>query len=80
VALQLADALMSQPDQIDSALTDALRTHFTPEQILELTLYVMKFNVQKVSVALGTDDEVRPGELAEFDFDVNGRIIVYPPA
>ena len=78
VALQLTDALMTQPGQIDEALQARLRRHFTDEQILEITLYVMKFNVQKVMVALGTDDEVRPGELAEFDFDESGRIVVYP--
>ena len=40
---------------------------------MELTLDVMKWNYQKVPVALGVDAEVRPGELAELHFDASGR-------
>ena len=32
----------------------------------------MKWNYQKISVALGTDDEVRPGELTDLVFDAEG--------
>jgi hypothetical protein len=70
---------MTQPGQIDGELAATLAAHFTPDQILELTLHVMKFNTQKVLVALGTDAEVRPGELVEFDYAANGRIVVYGP-
>jgi hypothetical protein len=35
----------------------------------------MKWNYQKVSVALGTDAEVKPGELADLVFDEEGRAI-----
>ena len=73
VALRLADALMTQPGDITAALADQLREHFSDEQILELTLDVMKWNYQKVPVALRTDDEVRPGELVDLQFDADGN-------
>ena len=72
-ALRLADALMTQPGAIDATLREELRRHFSDEQLLELTLDVMKWNYQKVSVALGVDAEVRPGELTDLVFDENGH-------
>ena len=41
--------------------------------LVELTLDVMKWNYQKVPVALGTDPEVVPGELTELVFDRDGH-------
>ena len=67
-ALRLADALMTQPNSIDAELRDELRRHFTDDQILEITVDVMKWNYQKVSVALGVDAEVKPGEKNTLDF------------
>ena len=64
---------MTQPGAIEPSLRPELREHFTDDQILELTLDVMKWNYQKVSVALGVDDEVRPGELALLQFDAQGN-------
>ena len=73
VALRLADALMTLPGSISPELRDQAHRHFSAEQILELTLDVMKWNYQKVSVALGTDQEVRPGQLTDLRFDADGR-------
>jgi hypothetical protein len=72
-ALRLADALMTQPGAIDATLRDELRRHFTDDQLVELTVDVMKWNYQKVPVALGTDPEVRPGELTDLVFDGRGH-------
>jgi len=73
VALRLADALMTQPGDIDDVLAGDLRQHFSDEQILELTLDVMKWNYQKVAVALRIDAEVVPGELTDLVFDADGH-------
>jgi len=73
VALRLADALMTLPGSISPALRDQAHQHFSPDELLELTLDVMKWNYQKVSVALGTDDEVTPGQLTDLVFDAGGR-------
>lgn len=72
-ALALADAMMTLPTSLADADVDALRTLFTNEQLVELTLDVMKWNAQKAAVALGTDDWLRPGELSDLVFDDDGN-------
>ena len=72
-ALALADALMTQPSSLTDAMIDDLHRHFTAEQLIELTLDVMKWNAQKVAVALGIDDWIRPGELSDLRFDEHGN-------
>jgi hypothetical protein len=76
VALRLADALMTLPGSIGPVLGRQLREHFSEDEILELTLDVMKWNYQKVPVALGIDAEVTPGQLADLQFDRDGRPVV----
>ena len=72
-ALALADDLMARPGDLEPGVVAELRAHFTEQQLLELTLDGMKWNYQKVSVALGTDREVRAGELADLRFDAAGN-------
>ena len=69
----LADAMMTRPVDLDDAIVAALRAAFTPDELLELTLDVMKWNAQKPAVALGVDDEVREGELVDLIFDDDGN-------
>ena len=66
---------MSQPGELSSDVVTELRRHFSPGELLELTLDVMKWNYQKVPVALGTDDEARPGELSDLAFDASGNAV-----
>lgn len=75
-AIELADTLMTQPGQLAPDLRERLRHHFTRDQLIELTLDVMKWNYQKVPVVLATDVEVRPGELAPLAFDANGDAVL----
>lgn len=72
-ALRFADALMTQPKEISQQMRDELLVHFTREQLIELTVDVMKWNYQKVPVSLGTDVEVREGELTPLIFDEQGN-------
>lgn len=72
-AVALAQDMMSRPADLSPVLVEDLHRYFTDEQLLELTLDVMKWNYQKVSVALGVDDEVRPGELTDLVFDDDGN-------
>ena len=74
-ALRLADAMMTQPGSISDEFTSQLHEHFTSDQIIELTLDVMKWNYQKVMVALRTDAEMRPGELADLVFNERGHFV-----
>ena len=72
-AVAFATDLMTQPKAITQELLEELREFFSDDQLIELTLDVMKWNYQKVSVALGTDREIREGELRELHFDENGK-------
>ena len=72
-AVAFATQLMPQPNAITEELLVELRSFFSDDQLIELTLDVMKWNYQKVSVALGTDREIREGELSELHFDENGK-------
>ena len=68
-----ATQVMTQPKAITQELLEELREFFSDDQLIELTLDVMKWNYQKVSVALGTDREIREGELSKLHFDENGK-------
>ena len=72
-ALGLADALMTMPGQLAPELVASIKRLFTAAEIVELSLDVMKWNAQKVPVALGIDDWVREGELTDLVFDDRGR-------
>ena len=72
-AVAFATQVMTQPKAITQELLEELREFFSDDQLIELTLDVMKWNYQKVSVALGTDREIREGELSELHFDENGK-------
>ena len=41
----------------------------------ELTLDIMKWNEQKIAVALGTDVWMRPGQLSDLVFDAEGNFV-----
>ena len=70
---RFATNLMTQPNAITGEDLIELREFFTDDQLIELSLDVMKWNYQKVSVALGTDREVSEGELSELHFDASGK-------
>jgi alkylhydroperoxidase family enzyme len=71
-ALDLADALMTQPSALSDSTIATLRKHFTNEQLVEITLDIMKWNAQKLPVALGTDVWLQPGELTDLVFNERG--------
>jgi alkylhydroperoxidase family enzyme len=56
VALRLVDAIITQPTEIDPSLVAQVHRHFTPPQVIELVLDVMRNSCQKVAVALAVDD------------------------
>lgn len=67
LALRLADALMTQPRELPAQLASDLRAAFSDEELLELTLDVMKWNYQKVPVTLRTDVPFAVGTSLAFD-------------
>ena len=72
-AIDFASALMIDPAGVAPDVRARLRFHYSPGQIIELALDVMKWSYQKVPVALGIDREVRPGELTDLVFDEDGN-------
>ncbi len=72
-ALRLAEAVMTQPGAIDDDLVTELGRHLSADELVELTVDVMKWNYQKVAVALGTDAEISTGELSDLVFDADGN-------
>jgi alkylhydroperoxidase family enzyme len=56
VALRLTDALITQPGEIDPSLVAQVHQYFTPAQIIEIVVDVMRNSCQKVAVALAVDD------------------------
>jgi alkylhydroperoxidase family enzyme len=56
VALRLTDAIITQPTEIDPSLAAQVHEHFTPPQVIEIVLDVMRNSCQKVAVALAVDD------------------------
>lgn len=73
VALRFADVMMTQPAHMSRELKHQLHQHFSDAELLELSLDVMKWNYQKVPVALRTDTEPVPGQLTMLAFDQEGR-------
>ncbi|BAN00499.1 carboxymuconolactone decarboxylase family protein [Ilumatobacter coccineus] len=71
----MADALIIDPAGVTPELRQRLHQHYSREQIIELSLDVLKWSYQKVPVALGTDREVVPGELTDLSFDADGNWI-----
>lgn len=54
-ALRYVDALIWAPAHIDADVAAGLRRHFTDDQIIELTLDVMRNAGNKIAVSLGAD-------------------------
>jgi alkylhydroperoxidase family enzyme len=73
-ALRYADAHMTDPYRISPALAQELRRHFTPAQLVELSLDVCAWNYQKVLVALSLDRPARPDGLTGVVINADGTM------
>jgi hypothetical protein len=76
-ALAYTDAFVNQPSSIDPALAARLAAQFSPDQIVEISLDIMKWSTQKIHVTLGLDlmagVDVDSGVPTFFEFDSDGR-------
>jgi len=75
-AILLADWVMTRPGDVPAELVAELHRHYTPEQLVELVLDTLKWNTQKVPVALGVDVRLDADGPALLTFDVDGAPIV----
>ena len=67
--------MMTQPAWIDDELVAELHRHFGREELLEMSLDVMKFSHQKIKVSLGLDEPMRAdGGLVDFAVDADGHL------
>lgn len=78
-ALLLCDAMLITPGSIDPALRTKLAEHFTPEQIVENCVDVMKWSQQKAFVALRIEPPVSDEHLTQLLFDSDGRPVFGEP-
>jgi len=67
--------MMTLPGDIEDELVTALHAHFDEDEIMELSLYVMKWNGQKIKVSLGIDSAVSDEHLTFFDIDPDGKVL-----
>jgi hypothetical protein len=65
---------MTRPGDMSDDLVDQLHAEFSDEELVELTLKVMKYNIQKVMVALGTDFVATEDDVARWSADGQFRL------
>jgi hypothetical protein len=66
---------MTRPGDLDDATVAALRADYTREQLVELTLKTLKFNTQKINVALGTHRWYTADEVASARWNASGMFV-----
>lgn len=75
VALRFADAVLSQPAEIDASLITAVRSHFDDAQIVELVLDIFRNSSQKVAVALDADQPHVASGTELFELTPEGSVV-----
>ncbi|MBM7516471.1 carboxymuconolactone decarboxylase family protein [Nocardioides nitrophenolicus] len=78
VALRLTDAVILDPAGAGPELRTAAHAHFTPAEIGELLLDVVKWSQQKASVALRIEPPPHEG-LSRLRFDASGHPSIGAP-
>lgn len=75
VAVQLADALVTQPALIDPSFARSVRETFTDTEIVEIVLDVVRNAANKIAVAFGADAPVVETGIEYFDVDPMGNVV-----
>lgn len=75
VALQLVDAIVTQPTSLDDATVAALHAHYTPAQLHEMVHDVVRNALNKFAVALGGDAPVVSDGFEFYDIDATGDVV-----
>ena len=75
VALRLTDALVTQPNSIDSALAASVHEYFSVAEIAELVLDVVRNAANKIAVAFGGDAPVVSEGVEFYDIDASGEVV-----
>lgn len=75
-ALALTDALVLTPYDVPTATVEAVRSHLTQEQTVEVVLDVMRNAANKIAVALGADAATVTEGVELFTTDADGNLAV----
>jgi AhpD family alkylhydroperoxidase len=78
-ALRLTEALIIRPDSLDTALVARANDHFSPAELVELTLDVMRNSANKVAVAFGADAPNVGEGLQAYDIGSDGDMVMGEP-
>ncbi|MEM9529865.1 MAG: carboxymuconolactone decarboxylase family protein [Pseudomonadota bacterium] len=78
-ALKLTDAMLIDPGAIDPDLAAELAAYFTPDQLVEICVDVMKWSQQKAFVALRIEPPVSDQHLTQLLWDKDGHPIFGEP-
>jgi len=77
VALRFTDAFVTRPGDMGEDLRHALHAHFTPAEIVDMALAIMRFSVHKPLITLGVDAVPADvdADVMWFDFDAAGDVV-----
>ncbi len=75
VALRLTDAIITQPASISPTLVAQVHQVFTPAQVVELIMDVMRNSGQKVAVAMGADEPHVASGVERFEITAQGAVV-----
>jgi len=78
-ALRITEALIIRPDSMDGALVARAREQFTPAELVELVLDVMRNSANKVAVAFGADAPNVSEGLQAYDIGADGDMVMGEP-
>lgn len=77
IALELTDAIITQPMTIDAPLRTRAHEHLAPAETAEIVLDVVRNAANKIAVALGGDaPEVTEG-IEYYDVDASGDVVAH---
>ncbi len=75
VALRLTDAIITEPGSVRGALAGSVHRWFTPLQVVELVMDVMRNSGQKIAVALAADDPHVSSGFERFEITEGGDVV-----
>jgi hypothetical protein len=78
-ALAVTEAIIIRPDSLDAAAVALAHEHFSPAQLVELSLDVMRNSANKVAVAFGADTPNVAEGLQAYDIGPDGDMVMGEP-
>lgn len=80
VALRLHETFLTDPAGLSDEVRDDTLTHFSPEQIVELTFKYVWWSTNRPNATIGPDDPHDSSRLTSYHYSEEGEYIVDPVA